>query len=209
MLKQNIMPEEDKQIFTTYSFKEELRKKIKGLVSEVKDTLGIKVSATTESGQMSEPTTTLLKKTETAQAKTNPENNTGADIYKPVVLVSSSPATSRKVKHQEKNREKKVKIKKSKKQEKSLKISKEKREKFVLVFLGILIIGTFIFAIASSFKYLRLKPAPPQINLPKDEKIFCGGIANIECPAGFFCQLEGKHPDAGGFCVKGSVLNDL
>ena len=33
------------------------------------------------------------------------------------------------------------------------------------------------------------------------EGSFCGGIANIPCPKGFSCQLEGSYPDAGGKCV--------
>jgi hypothetical protein len=31
---------------------------------------------------------------------------------------------------------------------------------------------------------------------------FCGGIANIPCPAGQKCVLDGNYPDAGGKCVK-------
>ena len=34
------------------------------------------------------------------------------------------------------------------------------------------------------------------------EGIFCGGIAGIQCPTGYQCQLEGNYPDAGGKCVK-------
>jgi len=30
---------------------------------------------------------------------------------------------------------------------------------------------------------------------------FCGGIAGVECPSGYTCQLEGNYPDAGGTCV--------
>ena len=30
---------------------------------------------------------------------------------------------------------------------------------------------------------------------------FCGGIANLKCPGGFYCAYEPPHPDAGGTCV--------
>ena len=30
----------------------------------------------------------------------------------------------------------------------------------------------------------------------------CGGFANLPCPKGFKCVLDGKYPDAGGTCVK-------
>ncbi|KAJ3045247.1 hypothetical protein HDV00_011119 [Rhizophlyctis rosea] len=31
---------------------------------------------------------------------------------------------------------------------------------------------------------------------------FCGGIAAIQCPTGFACQITATYPDAGGVCVK-------
>jgi hypothetical protein len=31
---------------------------------------------------------------------------------------------------------------------------------------------------------------------------FCGGIANLPCPQGYSCQLDGSYPDAGGKCAK-------
>src|SRR3989344_1297905 len=34
------------------------------------------------------------------------------------------------------------------------------------------------------------------------EEQFCGGIAGIQCPSGYSCQLDGKYPDAGGKCIK-------
>src|SRR3989338_5757216 len=37
---------------------------------------------------------------------------------------------------------------------------------------------------------------------PPAEAKFCGGIANIECPSGYTCKLDGFYPDAGGKCVK-------
>ncbi|MBU1326537.1 hypothetical protein KKB64_03680 [Patescibacteria group bacterium] len=30
---------------------------------------------------------------------------------------------------------------------------------------------------------------------------FCGGIMGTVCPAGYWCKLDGAHPDAGGTCV--------
>lgn len=37
---------------------------------------------------------------------------------------------------------------------------------------------------------------------PPAEIKSCGGIANIKCPSGYTCQLDGSYPDAGGKCVK-------
>ncbi|MCL4387033.1 hypothetical protein M1307_01390 [Patescibacteria group bacterium] len=31
---------------------------------------------------------------------------------------------------------------------------------------------------------------------------FCGGIANIQCPEGYACKLDGSYPDAGGKCAR-------
>lgn len=31
---------------------------------------------------------------------------------------------------------------------------------------------------------------------------FCGGIAALRCPEGYFCKLDGFYPDAGGTCIK-------
>ncbi len=33
---------------------------------------------------------------------------------------------------------------------------------------------------------------------------FCGGIANLPCPAGQHCVLDGSFPDAGGHCEPGA-----
>ncbi len=46
--------------------------------------------------------------------------------------------------------------------------------------------------------------APKKSNpLPSNaEDKFCGGIANISCPGGYTCKLDGSYPDAGGKCVK-------
>lgn len=37
----------------------------------------------------------------------------------------------------------------------------------------------------------------------KEKAIFCGGLAAIQCPAGYTCNTEAGYPDAGGNCVKG------
>lgn len=31
--------------------------------------------------------------------------------------------------------------------------------------------------------------------------MFCGGIAAMRCPYGYYCKLDGTYPDAGGKCV--------
>ena len=31
---------------------------------------------------------------------------------------------------------------------------------------------------------------------------FCGGAAGVKCPSGYFCQIDGTYPDAGGKCVR-------
>ena len=33
---------------------------------------------------------------------------------------------------------------------------------------------------------------------------FCGGIAGILCPEGYYCKYEGSYPDASGVCIKSS-----
>lgn len=47
--------------------------------------------------------------------------------------------------------------------------------------------------ILSTFKF---------IDETNTEGKFCGGIANIPCPSGYKCQLDGSYPDAEGKCVK-------
>lgn len=46
--------------------------------------------------------------------------------------------------------------------------------------------------ILSTFKF---------IDNESSEGKFCGGIANIQCPDGYKCKLEGNYPDAGGICI--------
>lgn len=48
-------------------------------------------------------------------------------------------------------------------------------------------------------------PCPPledENDKSTTEEKFCGGIAGIICPNGYFCKYDGKYPDAGGKCVK-------
>lgn len=36
-----------------------------------------------------------------------------------------------------------------------------------------------------------------------EERVFCGGIANLPCPTeGYVCEKEGDYPDAGFWCTK-------
>lgn len=51
----------------------------------------------------------------------------------------------------------------------------------------------------------EFSPCPslePTAKQEESEGKFCGGIANIACPLGYRCVLEGKYPDAGGRCTK-------
>lgn len=43
---------------------------------------------------------------------------------------------------------------------------------------------------------------PSEDDSPSEGPAFCGGIAGILCPTGYYCQYEGNYPDAGGVCVK-------
>lgn len=52
----------------------------------------------------------------------------------------------------------------------------------------------------------KQKPAPtPTVTISPLGK-FCGGIAAIQCPAGYTCKLDGNYPDAGGRCIKENVF---
>jgi len=45
----------------------------------------------------------------------------------------------------------------------------------------------------------------PCPEVKKNENInqkICGGIANIACPEGYYCQIKEKYPDAAGNCIK-------
>jgi len=35
----------------------------------------------------------------------------------------------------------------------------------------------------------------------ENSSVFCGGIAGLPCPDGFWCKLDGDYPDAGGQCL--------
>ena len=41
----------------------------------------------------------------------------------------------------------------------------------------------------------------PAVDTPGKKEVFCGGIAGIACPSGYYCAYEGSYPDAGGRCV--------
>lgn len=41
-------------------------------------------------------------------------------------------------------------------------------------------------------------PLPQPTGAAKQD--ICGGIAGIQCPAGYICKLEGTYPDASGKC---------
>jgi eight-cysteine-cluster-containing protein len=43
----------------------------------------------------------------------------------------------------------------------------------------------------------QISPIPHITSSPK----FCGGIAGVICPAGYYCKYDGKYPDAGGTCL--------
>ena len=89
-------------------------------------------------------------------------------------------------------------------------VERETMDKIVVGVLAALIIGVMLFGIVATFKYLRLNIGAPYKIVPRESNdIFCGGIANIQCPQGYYCKLEGKYPDAGGTCVKSSVLNNM
>src|SRR6266480_3075801 len=45
-------------------------------------------------------------------------------------------------------------------------------------------------------------PTPSAASTTPAQGKFCGGIAGIQCPAGYFCKLAGNYPDAGGTCVQ-------
>jgi len=61
----------------------------------------------------------------------------------------------------------------------------------VVFFVIIALIGLYFFVFKPPFS--QKTPVTPS---------FCGGVANIKCPSGYRCQLEGDYPDAGGTCLK-------
>ena len=61
--------------------------------------------------------------------------------------------------------------------------------KFFLIIPGVLLLASLLILLLTRF-------TPPS-SLPS----MCGGFANIQCPVGYTCQLDGNYPDAGGTCV--------
>lgn len=63
-----------------------------------------------------------------------------------------------------------------------------------------------IFLFFFLFPQQKVTPRSLPISTPTPspivEKISCGGIAGKQCPTGYVCKLDGKYPDAGGYCVK-------
>jgi hypothetical protein len=55
-------------------------------------------------------------------------------------------------------------------------------------------------AVRVEFGYCGASPDPEPEPEPEPEGQFCGGFANLRCPAGQTCVLDGDHPDAGGHC---------
>ncbi|NTV30989.1 prepilin-type N-terminal cleavage/methylation domain-containing protein [candidate division WWE3 bacterium] len=50
--------------------------------------------------------------------------------------------------------------------------------------------------------YITQNPEPTDIDsIPVPREFMCGGIANIQCPIGYMCQLENNYPDASGQCI--------
>ncbi len=62
--------------------------------------------------------------------------------------------------------------------------------------ITILVSVAIVVAVTIGIIYTRYQNKTPA------QKQFCGGIANINCPGGYKCQLDGSYPDAGGTCVK-------
>ena len=70
------------------------------------------------------------------------------------------------------------------------------------LFTGI-IATIFVLFLSITHQKIGILPSPsPTITQQPVEGKFCGGIAGIQCPTGYTCQLTGNYPDAGGKCVK-------
>lgn len=41
----------------------------------------------------------------------------------------------------------------------------------------------------------------PEPEPGEQDKIYCGGISGVRCPAEFTCRYEGNYPDASGYCI--------
>jgi hypothetical protein len=57
------------------------------------------------------------------------------------------------------------------------------------IFIFLVLLATFLF-------FFVLRDTPEGTNVGKQ----CGGIMNISCPMGFYCDLDGDYPDASGVC---------
>lgn len=79
---------------------------------------------------------------------------------------------------------------------------KNKYPKKIVLFL-ILGLGIFAGLVFAGYKLGQKQVSSPQPTpTPAIEGEFCGGIAGVECPESYKCQLEGNYPDASGKCVK-------
>jgi len=74
-----------------------------------------------------------------------------------------------------------------------------------LVFLTLFVFGTAGFVTFQSYQPRKQSLLDEKLNspTPTEEKIYCGGIADIPCPtAGYTCTLEGNYPDMATVCVR-------
>lgn len=50
----------------------------------------------------------------------------------------------------------------------------------------------------------------PSEKIEKNKQKICGGIAGIQCPEGYICNIEGKnYPDATGICIKKDQIDKV
>lgn len=63
----------------------------------------------------------------------------------------------------------------------------------LILFIALVLSGVVVYKKSIS----SISPSPA----PTTEGEFCGGIAGIHCPTGYYCQLDGNYPDASGICV--------
>lgn len=78
--------------------------------------------------------------------------------------------------------------------------------KFVGMVVLILVLGGAAYGGMWYWQKQSLEIVVPTFT-PRDEITqFCGGIAGIQCPKGYSCQLNGNYPDAGGTCARDNVI---
>jgi len=77
------------------------------------------------------------------------------------------------------------------------------------IFTGIIaIVFLYFFTSKQNIPQPQIPAITPSITInsptgtPIPDNIFCGGIAGIQCPAGYTCKLSGNYPDAGGVCIR-------